>query len=198
MKKYASFVFLCLVFFCNKGQAQAPFYNPPANTDAGNPFMRPGQPWSLYIPKTKVEKKSKVHRFKITFRDSTTSIVNGKIDCHGKNYYLAVDDGNVLKSIPARETLLLERLVVDKKLRPGIANDSCWLFVTKGKVNTYSVLTEPEPEFIIAIQKNNGPIVPLTEQNLTAMIEGDAKRTRQLIERNKLQSAVVEYNTIIR
>jgi hypothetical protein len=172
--------------------SQSPFPNPPMNTDAGNPFMRPGQPWTMSIPKTQVEKKSKLHPFKITLRDSTSMIVQGKIDCHGKNYYLAVDDATMFRSFPARETLSLQRLDISSE--PGIANDSCWLFKKRGKINTYSVLTESDPRFIIAIQDSDGPILPLSKENLMPMMERPSAYVTQLIAQKKLHDAVIEYN----
>lgn len=79
------------------------------------------------------------------------------------------------------------------KMYIGIPADSCWLFKTiPGLINSYAPLPWANTEYIIAVQKGDGPIVPMTKENLYKMI--DDPKLRKTIEKGKLYQAVWKYN----
>jgi len=77
----------------------------------------------------------------------------------------------------------------------GIPADSCWLFKTySGKVNCYSYIPEDYLSDIIAIQSGDGPILPLTKENLSLMMVTDDPQIIKLIDKGKLIQAIMRYN----
>jgi hypothetical protein len=72
-----------------------------------------------------------------------------------------------------------------------------WLFKSEsGRINAYSFLAEKGMDYLIAIQQGDeGPIVPLTKDNLLPMVGNDA-RLIKLVEKGKLMKAVQIFNAI--
>jgi hypothetical protein len=76
----------------------------------------------------------------------------------------------------------------------GIAADSCWLFlVGDNKIKTYSIIPEKEYPKIDHIQKGEGQILPLTKENLVAIV-ADNEKALKLAEKGKLLKALETYN----
>jgi hypothetical protein len=148
-----------------------------------------------YIPRTKVERHSKTHVFRILFKDSTVLTLNGTIDSYKNRFFLAINNDIAPRSIPSHQTLSLTR--VDESIpRVGFATDSCWLFKFPGTINAYSVLAEENVDFTIAIQEGDGPIVPLTKKNLISMMHEYFPSTHQLVKEDKLHHALLQYNKL--
>src|SRR5690349_3529791 len=87
--------------------------------------------------------------------------------------YIKVKDKDGNKIYYPKDTKSIYRIQPQSKMKvEGIPADSCWLFkTTTGKINAYSFVAEPGTSKIIAIQQgDNGPILPLTEENLVAMV----------------------------
>lgn len=94
------------------------------------------------------------------------------------------------------DTKSVSRITMEGKQLLGIAADSCWLFRTAtGKINSYSFLAEPGMTYVIAIQQgDDGPILPLTKENLIPIIGTADEKLNKLIEKGKLVKAVEVYN----
>ncbi len=90
------------------------------------------------------------------------------------------------------ETKQLQQ-VFNGKLYTGIPADTCWLFkVIPGVINSYAPFPTDSGDFVIAVQKGDGPIVPMTKENLYEMI--DDPKLRKTIDKGKLYQAVWKYN----
>ncbi|HEY8934854.1 MAG TPA: hypothetical protein VIM65_06515, partial [Cyclobacteriaceae bacterium] len=62
------------------------------------------------------------------------------------------------------------------------------------KVNCYSYIPEDYLSDIIAIQSGDGPILPLTKENLSLMMVTDDPQIIKLIDKGKLIQAIMRYN----
>lgn len=90
------------------------------------------------------------------------------------------------------ETKQLQQ-VFNGKMYTGIPADTCWLFkVIPGNINSYAPFPTDSGDFVIAVQKGDGPIVPMTKENLYEMI--DDPKLRKAIDKGKLYHAVWKYN----
>jgi hypothetical protein len=77
----------------------------------------------------------------------------------------------------------------------GIPSDSCWFFIVeKGRINAYSPLAELKLKYVTAIQKDNGPILPLTAENLRQMTGVPSGEVEKLIQEKELIKALQKYN----
>ncbi len=78
----------------------------------------------------------------------------------------------------------------------GIPADSCWLFKSvRGKINGYSPVAEEGYWLLAAIQQgNDGPLLPITKENVQAMIPEPDEKMKKLIEEGNLIRAVQKYN----
>lgn len=77
----------------------------------------------------------------------------------------------------------------------GIPTDTCWLFqAAYGRINSFSFLPQLGTDQVIAIQSGQkGPIVPLTKENLLAMV-GDDPKILKLIKKSRLLKAIQLFN----
>jgi hypothetical protein len=162
---------------------------------------------------------NKKYDFTVNMKDGTTQEVSSKIlidtSTH-KSYLLLVDkklsksDPNRNKKIYVDQTTSISRNTWFKntvrpddekpsKLMTGIAKDTCWMFkVVSGPINAYSILSE-EAGFtfseysLVGIQFNDGPIVKLNEENLTAMVGNDVDLIKK-IKKKDFYKAIKNYN----
>lgn len=183
---------LSFLAFTHSGNLLAQFSIP---RDFSKPTSSVGVPvmgGTYRVPKTKAERKSKTHSFLVLFKDSTTLTLDGKIDSYNNKYFLSIENDTTSRSIPSRETISITR--IDRQDRVGIATDSCWLFKSSGIINSYSVLSEDNVAFTIAIQEGDGPVLPFTKQNFIGMMREDSPYTRQLLREGQLHQALLRYN----
>jgi hypothetical protein len=151
------------------------------------------------------------HKFKIVFKDGTDTIVTTKMHADTPAYYLPLENKSVRKKDSARyrklypsetqyivrmgsDSLNSDRYVVTESR--GMASDSCWLFkAIDGKISAYTALAEDDVDdgFLLYIQKDNGPLVPLNEQNMEDMVSTNEKATRQAKKKNYTK-AIKTYN----
>lgn len=84
------------------------------------------------------------------------------------------------------------------KLQVGIPADSCWLFkIAPGKIVTYSFLPSEQDKSLAAIQDGkDGPILPLTKENLLMLSVDANERVYKLIEEQKYWKAISLYNKL--
>ena len=149
------------------------------------------RPWTT----TPVEASSKKHEFTVIFKDSTKLTSRAKIDEHKGRFYLAINEPTLTRSIIPSQTLAISRPGKDGKIYTGIATDSCWLFkIVEGKINLYSVLSEDNFSFIIAMQKgNDAPIVPLNKENAKEAVIDDPTISAQISDQRKIYP-IIDYN----
>ena len=82
----------------------------------------------------------------------------------------------------------------DGKLMVGIPADTCWLFkVDEGDISIYAPFPTGDNNYYTAIQKVDGPILPLTKENLKNMV-GNDPRLIELIDKGKVFQAIWKYN----
>lgn len=80
------------------------------------------------------------------------------------------------------------------KLVVGIPVDSCWLFKLKeGKINSYAPFPNEIKNFITAIQKGDGPILPMTKENLKNMV-ADQPKLFKMIDKKRYEQVIWKYN----
>ena len=152
--------------------------------------------------------------FLVVFKDSSKKVVLSKIfldTSNKKTYLLLVDKSFSKKDMAHREqkiytdqTINISRIASSGYLNnrvyiTGIPTDSCWMFkALSGAINVYSYLSENEgigfdPETIVGIQLNDGPIVKFNEENLKQMVSND-KDALDEVNKKKLYKAVKRYN----
>jgi hypothetical protein len=152
--------------------------------------------------------------FMVTMTDSSQIFVRSKIysdTVKHQNYLTYVDkkcsrsDSNRNKKIYVGQTLsiacnLTKLYGAKDNWYKGIAKDSCWMFkAISGNINAYSMLSQPDgsqfnPYTLVAVQKGDGPIVKLTPDNLTQMVEQDDKAL-DYIKNKKYYKAIKKYNS---
>ena len=136
------------------------------------------------------------YKFTIVLKNDSTITVRTRIDHSGATHTLSVKHKDRFEQmISPADTKEIFRYDVENRKISGIPADSCWLFKTKpGKINCYSFLSEMGMAYVIAIQLgDDGPIVPLTKENLIPMVGNDPKLLKY-IEKGKLRKAVETFN----
>ncbi|MBK8291440.1 MAG: hypothetical protein IPK96_11390 [Flammeovirgaceae bacterium] len=132
--------------------------------------------------------------FTIVLKDSTVLNARTRIEYKDSTNIVTVKDKNEKRIIKPSETVELFRILPDGRKFGGIATDSCWLFqCTKGKINGYSRLADQNEDHVVAIQTGDGPILPLSKDNLLDMV-GEHKYCIELIEKKKFIKAIETYN----
>ena len=151
------------------------------------------------------------YRYVIIMADSSKKQVYSKIyldTAKHKNYLLFVDkslpetDSNRTRKIYPGETRSIERSgVMEDKWYKGMPKDTCWMFkVISGSINAYSFLSEADnskytPGTLVSIQKNDGPILKLNEENLLPMISNDSDPDiQEYIQEKNYYKAIKKYN----
>ena len=134
--------------------------------------------------------------FTVELKNDSTFTVKTRIEHTDATHALTVKDGNRKKvNISPSDTKAIFRIRADGWKIYGIPADSCWLFLSEpGYINSYSFLAEPGMSYVIAIQDGeDGPIVPLTKDNLLPILGNDPKILK-LIDKGKLVKAVELFN----
>lgn len=188
------FAFLLLVF-CSYAQ--------PIQQAQFNSFMRTTLFWGNNSGLANYE-----HKYRIVMKDGTESVVESKIytdEKLRKSYLLKIN-----KDLPKEDSSRKERIYVDEtlsirrsdvkdknKMITGIATDSCWQFkLVSGHISAYSFLSENyglTTEYLAFFQVQNGPIEPLTHENLEAVIKDDEKAYK-VFKRKNYYKAILLYN----
>ena len=106
--------------------------------------------------------------------------------------------GNRAASIRPADTKLVFILNNGKIDMMGLPSDSCWFFQSlKGEINVYSKIPTHKLKHAALIQKGTGPLVPLSRDNLLALIADDPEMTDYL-EANGFDiygKVIVRYNS---
>ena len=191
---------LTLIFFAfmyNTGICQygAPI---PMTTTIKTPYGN--VPVTTYIPGPRyyygTPNVSMKYQFHIILKNDSTVVDRTRIniDKDQDNSLTVKHKGNKQVIFP-KDTKFIYRMTGAGLQLAGIPADSCWLFKTiRGKINGYSFLAEEGMTYVIAIQQGSeGPIVPLTKENLLPMVSTDPKAVK-LAEKDKLHRAITTFN----
>lgn len=142
---------------------------------------------------------SNKYEFTVVLKNDSMFDVRTRIDLPKDkgNHSITFKTKTGKQTLSPSDTKAITRITYEGKQLYGIAADSCWLFKTDaGRINSYSFLAEPGMSYIIAIQDGeNGPIVPLTKENLQAIVGTGNEKINKLLAKDKLIKAVEEYNS---
>jgi len=120
-------------------------------------------------------------KLNLTLTDSVNSLIINRSKRYGGDIIIHPEDTKQV------------RQVYNGKIYTGIPSDSCWLFkIIPGAINCYAPFPTENSDFVIAVQKGDGPILPMTKDNLNEMI--DDPILRKTIQNGKLYRAVWKYN----
>lgn len=135
------------------------------------------------------------HKFFVDMKDGRQLMVYNIIDRSDSIAKLVlVNETDSMVIRPADTKLIVTMVYRTNERFEGIPADTTWLFKTvKGKINGYSPLAEKN-EFVFAIQKDDGPIVPLTKANLIDLVGTTDPKLLKLIEKEKFVDAIKTYN----
>jgi len=143
------------------------------------------------------------HFFVVEMNDSTTLKVYGTIRPDSSMQYLEWKDKTVsrkdsasIKKIYPYQTKEIIRIDQNAPLLSGFSADTCWLFkAISGKITCYSPVADDEliKDFIFYIQKNNGPILKMSPDNLESMLN-DNEKALNLFKKKKYERAIVVYD----
>jgi hypothetical protein len=139
---------------------------------------------------------SRKHKFKVVLKNDSDFTCRTTIDISDSVPFIKTrlqEDGKKVKIHPADTKELIR--ITDGEEWKAIVTDTSWLFkIGIGKINTYSIVAEEDTQIITAIQKgNDGPIVPLTSENLEPMI-ADNPDAMKFFKKKKLLKALRTYN----
>lgn len=140
---------------------------------------------------------STVYEFRVVLWDDSTFMTDTRIDVVEKgNHSITVKSKKDQWRFFPKDTKSISRITLEGKKLVGIPADSCWLFKAEsGRINCYSFLAEPGMTHVIAIQDGeDAPIVPLTKENMLAIIGPEDARVYKLVQKGKLIKAVIEFN----
>ncbi|HEY5408132.1 MAG TPA: hypothetical protein VIJ92_13640 [Ginsengibacter sp.] len=181
--------------------AQMPNYMPAVqqnfmNMQFNNFMMRP---MNFSYRNAKVEK----HNFIVVLSNDSTITIFGKINSDSSLQYLRWEDKSVGKKDTARfkriypyQTKSIIRNDRNSVQFSGIATDTCWLFTAvAGAINCYSPVADEDltKGYIRYIQKNNGPLLEMSADNLREMLQDNDKALNFFI-RKKYDKAISKYN----
>jgi hypothetical protein len=144
--------------------------------------------------KSHVSAKSK-YEFTVRLKNDSMFRVKSRIDISTNKHFITVKKDKQKINISPADTKSISHISkYNGYTIKGIPADSCWLFmVDKGKINSYSFIPDEVMLFIVAVQKGEGPIVPLTKKTLQEMVGEDPKLSK-LIEDGDLLEAIEVYN----
>lgn len=137
------------------------------------------------------------YEFRVVLNNDSTFVTKTRINLSQKgDNSITVKQKHGKKQIFPNDTKYIMRVTLDNKILKGIAADSCWLFkIVQGEISSYSFLAEEIQMYVIAIQAgDDGPIIPLTKENLMPLVVSDEK-AYELAKKNKLHRALNRYNT---
>lgn len=195
-------LFICMMGLCvGSSVAQMPNYMPAVNRAQSNfqfhQFMMSSLNRNYY--NASVQK----HTFKVIMADGNEQTVSGKIQADSPNHYLLWDDKSLKKKdsgyhkkIFPNQTKSIIRMDQNSEEYTGTASDSCWLFkAITGKINAYSPVADESltADFLIFIQLADGPLLPLTDENLATMVKENEK-AYGFLQKKKYRRAIEVYN----
>ncbi|HEV2478227.1 MAG TPA: hypothetical protein VGS79_01130 [Puia sp.] len=147
---------------------------------------------------------SKKHMFQILLKDSSSLLVEGKIDFDSASYYLSwtdktvskKDSGRIKKMYPGQTRSIA---VVDDYgsiTLLGRAAEDAWLFpVIKGQLTVYAPFAEdnlPDP-LLLFVQDGKGPLNEMTMDYLNVLMHGNEKALN-LLNKGKVRKAIEQFN----
>src|SRR5579863_1801326 len=195
-----------ILFLFNSFSVQARgIFNTPPFTPRFTPVYHPME-FNTYYGTVSTK-----HRFKIVFIDGTDTIVYSTIHAGTPSYYITLENKSVKKKDSARfrkiypsQTKYVVRFDgydatlgnYQDSVYEGLAADSCWLFKEiDGKVSAYTPLAEDDVEdgFLRYIQKDKGPLIEISKENLAEMLKDNEKAAGQA-EKGKYSKAIKTYN----
>jgi hypothetical protein len=191
------YLLLALSLTFVSASVQGQYYSPPmtVRTPYGN-VTTPGT-WrpAPYYGNTGPAK----YKFTIVLKNYPDSVLEGRSaiytdEAEDIQYLKFRSKGQKIRITP-EDTRQISRILVDTHERyVGFATDSCWLFRSvEGRIDGYSSAAEKGYTYVIAIQQGDGPILPLTKENLEPMIK-DHPKAMQYFEKKKLTAAVKAFN----
>lgn len=143
------------------------------------------------------------HFFVVELNDSTIIKVFGTIRPDSSIQYLQWKDKTVkrndtgrIKKIYPYQTKEITRIDQNSPQLTGFSTDTCWLFkAISGKITCYSPVADDDlmKDFIFYIQKNNGPLIKMTPDNLESMLSGNEKALN-LFGKKKYERAIAVFN----
>jgi hypothetical protein len=141
------------------------------------------------------------YNFTIVWKDGKMTDTKSRINLTEKkeeDHSLSLKTPDGIRMVYPSDTRAITRITSEGKQLYGIAADSCWLFKTAtGKINSYSFIAELNTTYVTAIQKGeDGPILPLTKDNLVAIVGTDNPKLNKLVSKGKLLKAVHQYNKV--
>lgn len=137
---------------------------------------------------------SKKYDFYIVMKDSSKVVTRNRIAFTDSINSITVNDKSKRKINPA-ETVELFRMLPNGVKFSGQPADTCWLFLcNSGKINAYSNLAEKDLMYAIAIQKGEGPIVPLNATELEKMIDANDPKMAKLLKKKNFVQIIKDYN----
>lgn len=134
--------------------------------------------------------------FTVIMKNDSTFDSKTKIEYDSDKHSVTVRDaGNKKRIIYPSDTKGLTRIDESGQELYGVPADSCWLFQSaSGRINCFSFLAEQGMDHVIAIQDGDeGPVVPLSKDNLRAIVGNDPKLLK-LIEKGRMMRAVKLFN----
>jgi|SRR5690242_3611803 len=143
------------------------------------------------------------HFFVVVKNDSTVIKVFGTIRGDSLTQYLQWKDKTVsrndsgrLKKIYPNQTKEIIRIDQNSPQLTGFSTDTCWLFkAISGKITCYSPVADDPyiKDLITYIQKENGPILRMTSENLESLLN-DNEKALGLLKKKKFERAIAVYN----
>lgn len=155
-----------------------------SQTYTGEPYTSEKKPTSLN------------HDFYVIMKNGKSYTVRTRIDITSSEHFIEANQEELPKIVKPSDTRTLSRVVDDGRHQIlGIPADSCWLFkIIPGQISAYYFLAEEKKnEFVTAVQKADGPIVPFSPQILMDMVGGDPALVK-LVNRQKFVQAIKAYN----
>ncbi len=132
--------------------------------------------------------------FNIVYKDSTIERAFTKIDFNEGIHTLTLGRKKEKRDVFPHQTRYISRTVNGRELK-GIPNDSCWLFqTTRGRINAYSFVAEPDTPGILLVQKGDrGEMLLYKPENVEALV-ADNEKALKAVRRKKYFKAIQIYN----
>ncbi|HMG94028.1 MAG TPA: hypothetical protein VK589_28405 [Chryseolinea sp.] len=141
-------------------------------------------------------KKVQKYTFVIVFNNDSSIVTQTNVELILGRFIMMVGSGKDMTVVKAEHTKNVYRRLDTGKHIPGIPIDKAWIFkINEGPIFVYSFFSDAELKYenIAAIQKNDGPIVVLSRDNLLTMIEPGSD-AYPLAENSELEKAIRKYN----
>ncbi len=194
MYRYSLCLFILLVSKITYGQFSMPVTTT-MHTPQGN------VPFTYYVPTPRMyygqPRVSVKYKFDIVLKNDSAFSARTKINlADKKDHSITIRDGKIKRTLFPADTKSISRTTFDGEKLIGIPADTCWLFKTYvGRINAYSFVAELGLLYVIAIQDREGPIVPLTKENLLFIVGIDDLKIYKMVQKEKFIQAIEAYNT---